>query len=238
MQDCSNTKNTKSTSSEKPKCELCHDLQMIEQEDGRYKFCECYTREQNEKRINRSGMRKSFIRYTFDNFIVGDKATSEAKKQAISYAEKTPAEGLIMTGRSGTGKTHLCTAICNRLIYHHGKEVLYTMYLDLIDEIKQYATEPTERVKAINKYKNIEILYIDDLYKKKRSDADIAIVYEIINHRNLNDKTTIITTEASLKELLSIDEATAGRIFEHCDKNIIKLETTNKRIYKTEKENE
>ena len=68
------------------------------------------------------------------------------------------------------------------------------------------------------------MLYIDDLFKTgkdkydavvKPSVADINYAFEIINYRYNNPKLlTIISSELSEEELLDIDEAIGGRIYE------------------------
>ena len=63
-------------------------------------------------------------------------------------------------------------------------------------------------------YKNVLCLYIDDLFKGGASEADIKLAFELIDHRYRNKYITIISTELLPNELIAIDEAVAGRIFE------------------------
>lgn len=234
--DSKNSKSLKGDcKDEKCQCVVCKGTEFVEMEDGRYRFCDCYYRKMSEKRIEKSGLKEVFDSFRFDNFIVGDESTRKAKQQAIEFAEKTDSSGLLVVGRSGSGKSHLCIAICSELI-KKSKDVLFVNYLELVDSIKRYSLDQEERIKAMRKVQSVEVLYIDDLFKKKYSDADVAIIYEIMNHRNLSHKVTIITSEMDVKMLLSLDEATAGRIIEHCGlENIIKLETSNKRLHKIKK---
>lgn len=62
----------------------------------------------------------------------------------------------------------------------------------------------------------IDILFIDDLYKIEPSRADLDILFDIINERYLSNKTCIISSEKTIKEIFSYDEAIASRIFEKC----------------------
>ena len=41
--------------------------------------------------------------------------------------------------------------------------------------------------------------------------------FEILDHRKENKLATMISTERSLSEILSIDEATGGRLLELCE---------------------
>ena len=76
----------------------------------------------------------------------------------------------------------------------------------------------------IDRFKKAEVLYIDDLFKTGRNPdgsepkptaADINAAFEIINYRYNNPALlTIISSELNEDELLDIDEAVGGRIFE------------------------
>jgi DNA replication protein DnaC len=76
----------------------------------------------------------------------------------------------------------------------------------------------------IEYYKNVEVLYIDDLFKtgkvegqvQKATAGDINIAFEILNSRVVQKKITIISSESSIDELFDIDEAVAGRIRQMC----------------------
>ena len=79
--------------------------------------------------------------------------------------------------------------------------------------------EGPEYQKAMQQYKTIKVLYIDDLFKtekgKSPTTADINIVFEILNTRYLErNLITIISSEKNIKELIAIDEAIGSRIFE------------------------
>ena len=74
---------------------------------------------------------------------------------------------------------------------------------------------------TIAEYKEVDVLYIDDLFKTGKSadrkfqmptQGDINLAFEILNNRAMSGKTTIISTECTLPELIEIDEAIAGRI--------------------------
>ena len=65
-----------------------------------------------------------------------------------------------------------------------------------------------------SKYKNIEILLIDDLFKGGITEADIRIAFEIINHRYINKLPMMVSSELTIKEILSKDEAVGSRIYE------------------------
>ena len=55
---------------------------------------------------------------------------------------------------------------------------------------------------------------IDDLLKGKNSEADVNILFEIINHRYFKNMPMVISTEKGIDELLDFDEGTMSRVIE------------------------
>ena len=98
--------------------------------------------------------------------------------------------------------------------------------------IKQFRLIKNNRYQysaLINKYKQIDILYIDDLYKgfsNKLSFDDLdglKLLFEIVNHRYLEKKSMIVTSEYLIKQLFEIDEGIARRFYEMAHQNIIEF---------------
>ena len=96
-------------------------------------------------------------------------------------------------------------------------------YLEAIKELKSLVLDKVEYEKTILKYKNADVLIIDDLFKDKvrggkligeLTEADLKHIYTIINYRYLNKMPLIISSECSPEMLLELDEATGGRILE------------------------
>jgi DNA replication protein DnaC len=128
-----------------------------------------------------------------------------------------------LLGQSGCGKTHLCCAVSNKLI-EEGAEVIYMVWNNAVKELKRNATDDETYSKLFDKYANAEVLYIDDFFKGKITEADITIAFEIINYRYNNpDCVTIISSELLLPDLFNVDEAVAGRILERCGENVIQI---------------
>ena len=105
-------------------------------------------------------------------------------------------------------------------------------YRDTITKIKQNMLDNEYYEKSISKYKNCEILLIDDLYKGKITQSDVNIIFEIINYRYLNHKPIIVSTEFTVEELLDFDEATGSRIYEMCKEYTIEIEKSMENNYR------
>ena len=87
-------------------------------------------------------------------------------------------------------------------------------WVDTIKELKQSSMDKEIYNKLINKYKTVEILLIDDLFKGGVSEADVRIAFEIINHRYINKLPILVSSELTIKEILNRDEAIGSRIYE------------------------
>ena len=184
--------------------------------------CKCLKIRKTIGNMQRSGL-KSIIRdYTFDKYEAEQPWQQSVKEAAMAYARE-PDGWFFIGGQSGAGKTHLCTAICRKFLLE-GMEVRYMLWRDEIVRIKQLANDYGQYQELIDRYKRVQVLYIDDLFKTCRgadgreqrpTAADINAAFEIINGRyNDPKKLTVISSECTIDDLLGIDEAVAGRIFE------------------------
>lgn len=164
------------------------------------------------KRLRESGLADIFPRYTFEKYETPDTVRKKAKEKALLYCEADPA-WFYVSGRSGSGKSHLCAAICSRLI--EKQEVYYMSWRDESVKLKAEVMDTEQYEKHIKKLKTVSCLYIDDFLKGSESDADIRLAFEILNARYANTKLrTVISSEWDIKDVLERDEALGGRIYE------------------------
>lgn len=211
-------------------CNVCKNkawvVKLVENPDGtygkEYGDCKCVKARRSIMRLKKSGLANNIAQCTFDLYEASEPWQKAMKSAATDYA-KEPKGWFFLGGQSGCGKTHLCVAICRELL-HRGKEVVYMMWRDDIAKIKGFAADPEQRQAMMERFKTAEVLYIDDLFKTGRNPdgyepkptaADINAAFEIINYRYNNPKLlTIISSELNEDDLLDIDEAVGGRIFE------------------------
>ena len=233
------SRNSKITSSYK--CDKCRDTGWILVPQERYNDlaikCECQKPEAIRNNIERSGLKDKMSEYTFSGYMPWNEASIFAKKVAIKYFKdfknykNTRENSILLCGQVGSGKTHLATAIALNFL-EDNKKVIYMSYRDEITYIKQIILDRNAYIKAIDKFKKCEILFIDDLFKGKVNESDINIMFEIVNYRYLNYLPMIISSEWMLENLLEFDEATASRIFEMCRKFIVQIPNNNDYNYR------
>ena len=103
-------------------------------------------------------------KYNFSTFVVGDNNRfAHAASLAVAEAPATAYNPLFLYGGSGLGKTHLMHAIGNEVLFNNKNiKVLYVtserFTNEFIDALKSASTE-----KFRQKYRNIDVLLIDDI---------------------------------------------------------------------------
>ena len=111
-----------------------------------------------------------------------------------NYKEGGEDNGMIITGASGIGKTHLAAAIANKLV-EDGKIVLMGRLTTLLDKIKETFVDSTKSEnELIELYSNVEMIIIDDLGTERISKWALEKLYTIVENRNENRLPIIITT--------------------------------------------
>ena len=205
-------------------CPLCRNRESIAflRDDGTiaFKDCRCKSIRKYLRKIEKSGMKDTLQRFTFETFNAEEPWQQTIKEGAKRFS-LDPKGWLLFCGQSGSGKTHLCTAVCNALLLA-GNDVTYMPWRDDVSEIKSRSIDGDKRNRYISDLKKAPVLYIDDLFKAGRSrdgscqlsSSDVGITFDIINYRYSNRLTTIISTELTPFDLAQIDEAVGGRIIE------------------------
>ena len=166
--------------------------------------------------------------YKFENFIITEtnKKEVEITKDFIQkYINKNQKNGLIITGKSGVDKTHLATAILNKLTE---KDMLVLMgrlilLLDIIkDTFKDFSSKEKD---IIELYSKVDMLIIDDLGTERISSWTLEKLYTIIENRNENKLPIIVTTRFNKESLLDrfyqsedeeLSEAVIQKLYQFC----------------------
>ena len=168
-------------------------------------------RRQKQERIDRilgrSGIKKRFRNRTFTNFKTDTperlRCYKIAKRYADTFAERyNNGDGLYIEGTNGTGKTHLAAAIALQLI-GEGIPVICKTSSDLLLDIKKaYDSKEVSESRALDVYKTVDLLIIDDLGKEQCSDWSMSTLYSILNDRYEDMKPTIVTTNYGAEDLI------------------------------------
>ncbi len=182
--------------------------------------CKCAKIRKTIRALNRSGLADVVHDYTFDKYKATEPWQASIVEKAKAFLQDCDNNNwFFFGGQSGSGKTHICTAIAVSLL-KRGNEVKYMLWRDEASRLKAMVND-TDYVSEISYYKTVDVLYIDDLFKTGRSEiqgrqrptqADINLAFEILNRRLIQKKITIISSESTITDLIEFDESMAGRI--------------------------
>lgn len=200
-------------------------LKDLKKESEWWEQCDCYEQKQNEqkiaKKLDLSGMPEKFRKVK----VLGFK--TDVYKQEVSRTDATLAKRIatnfitkyeeIEKGKGlyfyssikGAGKTRLACSIGNALMSMYGKTIVYMKADDLFLQIrKTYKDSNDETEDEILKiYREADVLIIDDIAVEKPSDFAGRVLYNILDARMENFKTTLITSNKTIDELADVYQA-------------------------------
>jgi chromosomal replication initiator protein len=153
---------------------------------------------------------------TFETFVEGDNSRF-AYAAALNVAESAerPNQGfnpLFIYGDSGLGKTHLMNAITNFVFSHYPKlKVLYISSETFTNEfVSASMNKNMNAFKA--KYRNIDMLMIDDIQFIEQKDKTIEEVFHTYNTLYGMGKQLVFSSDRPPRDLLGLDERLKGRL--------------------------
>lgn len=151
--------------------------------------------------------------YTFDNFIVGD-SNKFAHAASLSVAESPGKKynPLFLYGNSGLGKTHLMHAIGNYITKESNRKVLYVtseqFRQDFINLNKKDKNKTNYDYIDFfkDKYRNIDVLIIDDIQFLSNATASQNEFFHTFNELYDTNKQIIISSDRSPDDLKLLEE--------------------------------
>jgi DNA replication protein DnaC len=99
-------------------------------------------------------------------------------------------ESLILIGDSGTGKTHLATALAV-CACQQGRRVRFTTLAGLANELQE-AEGKRELSRVVGKYTRTELLVLDELGYLALPDGAAELVFQVLSERN--ERASLIVT--------------------------------------------
>ncbi|CAB4135039.1 DnaC DNA replication protein [uncultured Caudovirales phage] len=167
------------------------------------------TRLRQETLLGQSGIPLRFKTKTFDNYEANTEEQAKALRITRAYVQdwdKIRERGtcLIITGKVGTGKTHLACAIASEVI-GRGASARFIAVIDALRLVKSSydRSSTSSEGDAIAELVKPRLLILDEVGAELGSDHSKTILFDVINKRYENIKPTIILTNldaASLRE--------------------------------------
>jgi len=145
-----------------------------------------------------------FYDATFDNFETPTEELRQAKETVLNLV-KGETQQIIMTGKNGTGKTHLAVAALKEL---GGK--IFSMY-EITTRIRAtYSVIATEHeLTVVNELARLPLLVIDEIGRTKGSDAETNWLSYIIDKRHSRFLPTILISNKHVRKYCP-DKAKGG----------------------------
>ena len=214
-------------------CPICKDEGII---DG--KRCICFQKHMLKLLYRQSSLenvleKENFDTFSFDFFSpesvdglispLENITEIHAKSKDFSTNFKADGRSFLFTGGAGTGKTFMSHCIAKEMM-DRGHSVLYVTANELFENILApyiMFVEPDakERLKSVYELVyNAELLVLDDLGTEMTNSFTLSQLFEVINRRMLSDRSTLISTNLSLKQLRDkYQERIVSRIIERYD---------------------
>ena len=151
-------------------------------------------------------------KYTFETFVIGDNNRfAQAAALSVANAPAKAYNPLFLYGGVGLGKTHLMQAIGNRVIHNDPRaNVLYVtsekFTNQLINAIRDNKTEFFR-----NKYRNIDILLIDDIQFIAGKERVQEEFFHTFNSLYEDGKQIVLSSDKTPKDIPFLEDRLKSR---------------------------
>ncbi len=168
----------------------------------------------NEEKLEQSNLNP---KYTFETFVVGsNNRLAQASAFAVSENPGEIYNPLFIYGGVGLGKTHLMHAIGNSILEQDpNANVLYVtseqFTNEVIEAVRTGSSSPDKTKQFRDKYRNIDVLLIDDIQFIIGKDRTQEEFFHTFNHLYEQKKQIVITSDKPPKDMDVLEERFRSR---------------------------
>ncbi len=151
-------------------------------------------------------------RYTFENFIIGpSNQLAQAAAIAVAEAPGKTYNPLFVYGGVGLGKTHLITAIGNRIAdRRRDYNIFFVPSEQFTNEVVSAVRHgKTDELKA--KYRNLDLLLVDDVHFMENKTATQEELFHTINTLYERQKQIVLSSDRSPREIKNVTDRLRSR---------------------------
>ncbi|MBQ1526283.1 MAG: chromosomal replication initiator protein DnaA [Lachnospiraceae bacterium] len=154
--------------------------------------------------------------YTFDTFVVGENnRLAHSAALAVSESPGDVYNPLFLYGGVGLGKTHLMHSIGNYIFENIGDNVLYVtsevFTNEVIEAIRIGNTSPAAMKNFREKYRNVDVLLIDDIQFIIGKESTQEEFFHTFNQLHEEKKQIIISSDRPPKDMDVLEERYKSR---------------------------
>lgn len=151
-------------------------------------------------------------KYTFSNFVTGQSNQfAHAAAMAVADSLGKAYNPLFIYGGVGLGKTHLITAIGNKVAdKRHDSNILYVSSEQFTNEVVSAVRHgKTEELKG--KYRNLDLLLVDDVQFIENKTATQEELFHTLNTLYERQKQIVISSDRPPKEIKNVTDRLRSR---------------------------
>ncbi len=194
---------------------------FISEDDDKLNEIQNMALEASQKKKTKSASEKAGLnsKYTFDTFVVGGNNNfAHAASLAVAESPGKVYNPLFLYGGVGLGKTHLMHSIAHFILNENPKKkVLYVtseiFTNDLIEALRYGSNASSESAmsKFRDKYRNIDVLLVDDVQFIIGKESTQEEFFHTFNHLHTSGKQIIISSDRPPKDIETLEARLRGR---------------------------
>lgn len=173
--------------------------------------------------LSKCGIPARFVGCTFESYIETVEGQERAKRICQRYADTWVDQlrkggSLILTGNTGTGKTHLACAIAARIIPEHMATVVFGSVSWALRHVRSTYSKGSTRTEqdAIDDLVEPDLLVLDEMGVTAGSEHEKNLMFDILNERYQALRPTILLSNLTAAQLADFLGARVMDRFRQC----------------------